>query len=105
MTSTAAPLFDTHCHLADAKLLDQASEIGARAMASGLGGLCVIMADTDNLDTVSATGRKLQAAHPQAKIAWTAGIHPHEARTLTIEVKTRVRELAREARAIGETGL
>jgi TatD DNase family protein len=102
---SVTPLFDTHCHLADAKLLNQASELGARAVAAGLGGLCVIMADTDNLETVSATGRRLQAAHPHAKIAWTAGIHPHEAKTLSSDVQARVRALALEARAIGETGL
>jgi TatD DNase family protein len=73
----------------------------ARAGAAGIGHVVVIgesLAGSERALALASAGRGLSA---------TAGVHPHEARSWSAEVATRVREIlaAPEVVAVGETGL
>lgn len=103
--SASAPLFDTHCHLADAKLHAEACHLTGLAAEAGVGGLCLVMSDVGNLDSVPELAQTLRQAQPRLQIAWTAGLHPHEAKAFDPDLAQRLRNAALSAHAIGETGL
>jgi len=99
-------LFDTHCHLHDEKLRSSAAEILQRAEQSGVGGATMICADPENLQAFPRfpleMGQKVSA---DFKLAYSIGLHPHEARHFNESIAADIRSKAVGANAIGETGL
>jgi TatD DNase family protein len=93
-------LVDTHCHLGDPRFDADRDAVVARARASGVGHVVVIA------DSASATDRALGLARTYGLSA-TAGVHPHEASSWSVDVEARiVAALADPAAvAVGETGL
>ena len=86
---------DTHCHLQlderdSAELLDRAVQVD-----------WVVVPGVDAESSQSAAG--LAASDP-TRIVHTAGLHPHDAQRWALE-RERIFELAKEAAAVGETGL
>lgn len=86
---------DTHCHLQlderpAAELLDRATDVA-----------WVVVPGVDAA-TSRAAGRL--AARLPGRIAWSAGLHPHEAERWSGEAAD-IAELAGQAAAVGETGL
>ena len=93
-------MFDSHCHLTDAKFAGDLDDVLRRGREAGLRGLVTIASDADDAEAAFA----LAGRDPM--IWCTAGIHPHEASSAAARFE-RVVELVRRPRvvAIGETGL
>lgn len=98
-------LFDTHCHLAGKDMMNEAEAYVQKGLAANVEGFAIIAADAESLRAARTLSQKLSAAHPQLKILSTAGIHPHDAQGVTDSLWQEVVDCARDARAIGETGL
>ena len=94
-------MFDSHCHLTDARFADDLSVVLERAWASGLSGLVTIASNVDDAHAA------LRIARNDDRIRSTAGIHPHEAVHARPADYDAIMALAREPEvvAIGETGL
>ena len=94
-------LTDTHAHLDFPQFDSDREEAIERALAAGVGIIINVGADLAS----SRRAVALAEAHPQIYAA--VGVHPHDAKTLTEEVLTELRELARHPQvvAIGEIGL
>lgn len=93
-------LIDTHAHLDDSAFDDDRREVMGRAAQSGVSIITVGV----NVAT-SASAAALAAQHDG--IYASAGIHPHEASTLTPESVDALRRLCLSPKvvAVGETGL
>lgn len=94
-------LFDSHCHLTDARLVPETDAVLERARAAGLVGMVTI---ASNLDDARAALR-IAEAHPDV---WaTAGVHPHEAANVERRTLDALHDLLEHERvvAVGETGL
>jgi TatD DNase family protein len=92
-------LIDTHCHL---HLLEEpADQVVERARAAGVGHIVDVGVDLDSSRQAAANARRLEG------VSATAGVHPHDAVTLTPEVIRDLRDLLADERvvAVGETGL
>jgi len=94
-------LFDTHCHLTFEQLAGDIENVLARSMAAGVTSWLTVGTDAqENLKAVKLTEKfeNMYAA---------VGIHPHDAKDLTADTLTELKELAQSAKvlAIGETGL
>ncbi len=92
-------LIDTHCHL---HLLDEpARAVVERARAAGVGHLVDVGVDLESSRQAAANARDLEG------VSATAGVHPHDAVTLSPEVLEELRALLADERvvAVGETGL
>lgn len=96
-----AALVDAHCHLGDAAFDPDREAVLGRASAAGVSHVIVIGESLGGSERAAALARK------RAGLSATAGVHPHEARTWSAEVRDRLRELlaAPELVAVGETGL
>ena len=95
----AGMLVDTHCHL---HLLEPPpAEVVAQALAEGVGHLIDVGVDLDSSRQAAANAAML----PQ--VSATAGVHPHDADTLTAPVLAELRRLLAAERVVGvgETGL
>ena len=94
-------LIDTHCHLGFDELAGDVDTIVARSQAAGVTGWITVGTDTQqNRKAIELTNRfeDMYAA---------VGIHPHEAKSVTADTITELKELAQNEKvvAIGETGL
>jgi TatD DNase family protein len=92
-------LIDTHCHL---HLLEEpAEEVVERARAAGVGHLVDVGVDAGSSAQAAGNARRLEG------VSATAGVHPHDAVTLTPHVLGELRDLLADERvvAVGETGL
>ncbi len=98
-------IFDTHCHLHDEKLRDSGQELLQNAAASGVGGVCVICADPTNIAAFPEFPLSIPRPSQEFHVAYTMGLHPHEARFFNAELESEIRKKALGAHAIGETGL
>lgn len=97
-----ARFLDSHCHLADPAFDPDRADVIERARAAGaVGVVCV----GESLDRARAA-RSLALRFP-GFIAWTAGIHPHDAATFepARDVPLLGGLLADGACAVGECGL
>lgn len=97
--------FDTHCHLAHDELRANALELADRAHARGVRGLAVIAADEASLRATPGVVEAIRKHQPGLTVVGTAGLHPHEATTITDAGWTELERAAQTAAAIGETGL
>ena len=93
---------DSHAHLADPAFDEDRDAVIARAAEAGAAAIVCI---GESL-AAAARARALAEAHP-ALIAWTAGVHPHDAAGFDAARDLPALEdcLAAGARAVGECGL
>jgi TatD DNase family protein len=93
---------DSHAHLADEAFRGDRDEVIARARAAGAVGIVCIGESIP----AAREARAIAAAYP-GFIAFTAGVHPHDASTFDrTESLAAIRELVEHgASAIGECGL
>lgn len=98
-------LFDTHCHLAHAELRTEALSLVQRARASQVLGFAIVSADRDSLQKAPALVQTIKIQHPQCTVAWTAGVHPHDAKEIDDGLWNEIAAAAVLADAVGETGL
>ena len=94
-------LIDTHCHLTFEQLADDIEAVIARSITAGVTGWLTVGTDPQqNRKAVELAGKfeNMYAA---------VGIHPHEAKDVTAETLTELKELAQNEKvvALGETGL
>ncbi|HEX3409892.1 MAG TPA: TatD family hydrolase [Candidatus Binataceae bacterium] len=96
-------LVDTHCHLADPKLLGDVDAILDRARAAGLRSIVAVGA-IGSIETDRAT---VAIAERNADVHAAVGVHPHDAKDCDDERMANLHDLAASPRvvAIGETGL
>ncbi|MBI4539048.1 MAG: TatD family hydrolase [Gemmatimonadetes bacterium] len=94
-------LFDSHCHLTDARFDADRAEVLARARDAGV--VALVTVGSDARDSEAAA----RLAEAEAAVWATAGIHPHEAASASERDLHTIRDLAGSPRvvAIGETGL
>ena len=94
-------LIDSHCHLEYEGLVDDQSEVLARARAAGVGAFLNISTKRSEWDAV------VQTAHRAADVYASVGIHPHHADDHAGLTEEYLLAAASDARVIGlgETGL
>jgi TatD DNase family protein len=94
-------LIDTHCHLNHADFDTDRTEAIARARAAGVGAMVVIGYD------LPSSERAVALAAEEPALYATAGIHPHDARTLDDTALARLSVLAQHPKVVGlgEIGL
>ncbi len=94
-------LFDSHCHLDDAKLAGDLAAVLERAGQNGLVGMATIGCDLRS----SLFALHLAEKYPQ--ITCAVGVHPSDSHGLDAKSFAELAELAAapEARAVGEIGL
>lgn len=93
--------FDSHCHLTDDRLRDEAAQVVARAREHEVTRAVTIGSDADDSERAAALAGELDGV-------WaTAGVHPHEADGADADAFRRVVELCErpDVVALGETGL
>lgn len=95
-------LVDTHCHL-DAHYFPDADEAISRARAAGVGRFVVIGVGSD----LGPARHAVALSKRRDDVCAAAGVHPHDATTLTDALYDELEALARapEVVAIGEIGL
>ena len=94
-------LIDTHCHLTFEQLSDDIEAVLARSVLEGVTGWITVGTDPQQ-------NRKAVELADKFKNMYAAvGIHPHDAREITAETLTELKELAQDEKvvALGETGL
>jgi TatD DNase family protein len=94
-------LIDTHCHLTFEDLLKDVDSVLARSVEANV--TSWINVGT----TLDQTKKAIQLAGENENVFATAGIHPHDADSVTAEDLAELKALAASAKivAIGETGL
>ena len=94
-------LIDTHCHLAHGRLRQNTPDVLARAVEAGVIG-CICAAGT-----VAETKAALSLAGQYDTIWFTAGVHPHDAKSVNDDALRQIGQLAGRDRcaAVGEIGL
>lgn len=100
-------IFDTHCHLADEKLVDRTAELFDSAAEAGVKALTIISADVGNVRAFPELIPQLQEqARGKVDVYSSAGLHPHEADHFSEALAELICEgLKGDAVAVGETGL
>jgi TatD DNase family protein len=94
-------LIDTHCHLTFEQLADDIEAVLARSILENVTGWITVGTDPQQ-------NRKAVELADKFKNMYAAvGIHPHDARDVTAETLTELKELAQNEKvvALGETGL
>ena len=96
-----AELIDTHCHLTHPRLAGHVQAVLDRAERAGV--VAVVCASAD----LAESARAQQLAHRHGNVCFTAGLHPHDARTAEAYYLAVLEGLAGDARcvAVGECGL
>lgn len=94
-------LIDTHCHLTFEQLADDVEAVVARSMAAGVVGWLTVGTDPQQ------NRKAIELANKFENMYAAVGIHPHDAKDLTADTLTELKELAQSKKvvAIGETGL
>jgi TatD DNase family protein len=94
-------LIDSHCHLADTAYDPDRAAVLERAWAAGVARVVVIGESRANAE------RALELAEREPRLAITAGIHPHDARSWDADTESWLSSFVRDPRvvAVGEAGL
>lgn len=94
--------FDSHAHLADEAFAGDRDEVIARARDAGAAGIVCIGASIEQ----ARDSARIAATHP-GWIAFTAGIHPHDAASFDprADIPALEQLLGAGAAAVGECGL
>jgi TatD DNase family protein len=108
METAAAPgglpaLVDTHCHLADPSLREEAGALIVRADAAGVRVIVAVGA----IGTIQADRDTVAIAEMHDNVYAVIGVHPHDADNCDDQRIALVRDLARSPKvvAIGESGI
>jgi len=94
-------LIDTHCHLTFEQLADDVEAVVARSVAAGVTGWLTVGTDPRQ------NRKAVELAEKFENMYAAVGIHPHDAKDVTAETLTELKELAQNEKvvALGETGL
>jgi len=94
---------DSHCHLTDPQFDSDREGVITRARNTGVSRFIVIGATGD----FSHNEKAVALARDYSDVFAVIGVHPHDAKTITTETYTRLRQLAQEPKVVGlgETGL
>jgi len=94
-------LIDTHCHLTFEQLADDVQAVVSRSIAAGVVGWLTVGTDPQQ------NRKAIELANRFENMYAAVGMHPHDAKDVTDDTLTRLKELARNEKvvAIGETGL
>jgi len=94
-------LIDTHCHLTFEQLAWEIDEVVQRSIAAGVTGWITIGIDPQH------NRQAVELASRFENMYTAVGIHPHDAKYVTVDTMDELKELARSEKvvAIGETGL
>jgi len=94
-------LIDTHCHLTFEELAGDIEAVIERSKTAGVTGWVTVGTD------LQENQKALELAERHENMYAAVGIHPHDAKTVTAESITELKELAQSQKvvAIGETGL
>jgi len=94
-------LIDTHCHLTFEQLIGVLEQVLQRSIAAGVTGWITVGTDSQQ------NRKAIEIAEKYENMYAAVGIHPHDARTVTVETIEQLKELAQNKKvvAIGETGL
>jgi len=94
-------IFDSHCHLDDASYKNDLDEVVARARAAGVEAAMAVGI------TEKTSRRAVEIAHIYPGYVASVGVHPHDAKSCSEGVLSRLIELAKDpkVKAWGETGL
>jgi len=94
-------LIDTHCHLTFEQLAGDVEAVVERSIAAGVTGWITVGTDLEQ------NRKAIELADKFENMYAAVGIHPHDAKDVTAETLTELKELARNEKvvAIGETGL
>jgi TatD DNase family protein len=103
MASSLAKLIDTHCHIQTAEFAADVDEVLTRADTAGVTTLIVV----GGAGELSTNDDALTLAEKHLNLYATVGMHPHDAKDVSEEDMTGLKELTRHDRvvAVGETGL
>jgi len=96
-------LIDSHCHLADARLRDDADGIIARAQLAGVTTIISVGA----IGAIETDRLTVELAERNRDVYAAVGVHPHDAAACSDARVTELRDLAASPKvvAIGESGL
>jgi TatD DNase family protein len=94
-------LFDSHCHLDDRSFEPDFRDVLHRAATAGVRRMLVAGIDRRSSE------RAVLLAHTHAGVYASVGIHPHDARSCTVEILDHLQSLASDPRVVawGEIGL
>jgi TatD DNase family protein len=94
-------LIDTHCHLTFEQLAGEIDAVVERSMAAGVGGWITVGTDPQH------NRKAVDLANRFENMYAAVGIHPHDAKDVTAQTMSELKELAQSKKvvAIGETGL
>ncbi|MDT8301454.1 MAG: TatD family hydrolase [Sedimentisphaerales bacterium] len=94
-------LIDTHCHLTFDQLSDDIEAVLAHSVLENVTGWITVGTDPQQ------NRKAIELANKFKNMYAAVGIHPHDARDVTTETLTELKELARDEKvvALGETGL
>ena len=94
-------LVDSHCHLGDGAFADDRAEVVGRAWDAGVSRLVIIG------ESRASTELARTMAREEARIAFTAGVHPHDASEWSDDSPDWLRSVASNSAmvALGEIGL
>ena len=94
-------LIDTHCHLTFEQLAWEIDEVVQRSIAAGVTGWITIGTDPQH------NRKAVELADRFENMYAAVGVHPHDAKDVTADTLSELKELARSEKvvAIGETGL
>ncbi len=94
-------LIDTHCHLTFEQLADNIEAVLARSVFEDVTGWITVGTDPQQ------NRKAIELADKFKNMYAAVGIHPHDARDVTAETLTELKELAQDKKvvALGETGL
>ena len=94
-------LIDTHCHLTFEQLADDIEAVLARSVLEDVTGWITVGTDPQQ------NRKAIELADKFKNMYAAVGIHPHDARDVTPQTLTELKELAQDEKvvALGETGL
>ncbi|MBN2593694.1 MAG: TatD family hydrolase, partial [Sedimentisphaerales bacterium] len=94
-------LIDTHCHLTFEQLAGDIEAVVERSRTAGVTGWITVGTDPQHNQKAVELTNRLENLYA------TVGIHPHDAKDVTVKALTELKELASSEKvvAIGETGL
>lgn len=99
------PIFDSHCHFADKKLIERQNDLWTEARDNNVHGVCVISIHEECYERIIAQIKQLREQFPEDLFSYAIGLHPHQANEFSEELFAKISTLCTEANAVGETGL